>query len=84
MGLCGWLKGHRASDIDPACARALESAGSANPSLRAIRQHLSARNETVPAREQPASHPLIRELFVYGQFAQTQTTTQTTNTPSDP
>lgn len=78
MGLCGWLRGRRSTDIDQACAQALECAGSANPSLRAIRTHLSAPRATgAPMREPPASHPLIRELFVYGQFVTAQTSPPT-------
>jgi transposase len=80
QGLCSLLKKHRVNQVEQACAKALEHSNGSNPSLRAIRQHLS-----IPGPSEPvsgtSSHPIVRELFVYGQFVQTQTTT-TTPTPS--
>lgn len=71
MGLCALLKKHRASHLEQACVQALEHAGSGNPALRAIRQHLLAQQ---PSTQPSPSHPLIRELFVYGQFIQANAT----------
>jgi hypothetical protein len=69
MGMTHLLKTHRASHLEQACIQALEHCAAANPSLRAIRQHLPA-----PGQDPEPGHPIIRELFVYGQFVQTQTT----------
>lgn len=74
MGLCALLKRHRARDIERACLAALETSGSANPALRHIRAQLASLSATEPT-QQPAKatpHPLIRELFIYEQFVQTQ------------
>jgi transposase len=70
MGMTHLLKTHSASHLEQACIAAQEHSAADNPSLRAIRQHLPA-----PGHDSAASHPIIRELFVYGQFVQTQTTT---------
>ena len=73
MGLCALLKKHAAKNIEQACAQALECAGSNNPALRTIRQHLCAQ---AVQPNQPEPNPLIRELFVYEQFIQNQTQKQ--------
>jgi transposase len=80
MGLCALLRKHRSSHIDAACAKAIETSCSSNPALRTIRQHIP----NLPTQLTQAStphHPLIRELFVYDQFVQTQTTNTNNNTP---
>jgi hypothetical protein len=69
MGRNHLLNKHRASHIEQACLQALEHSAGNNPSLRTIRLHLPA-----PDNAPEASHPIVRELFVYGQFVQTQTT----------
>lgn len=69
MGMTHLLKTHRASHVEQACIAALEHSAADNPSLRTIRQHLPALGQ----HPEP-SHPIVRELFVYGQFVQTQTT----------
>jgi transposase len=77
MGMSHLLKKHRASHLEQACIKALEHSAADNPSLRTIRQHLPSLGQ-----DPEPSHPIIRELFVYGQFVQTQTTnTQSTITP---
>ena len=78
MGLCALLKKHSARTIEQACIQALEHSGSSNPALRNIRQHLSTQQPDKPS--QPTSHPLIRELFIYGEFIQNQTKSTTTST----
>ena len=83
MGIARLLNKHTASHIDQACSQALENSNGNNPSLRSIGQHLPAQTNPTSAQSQPASHPIIRELFVYGQFVQSQTDTQThTTTPT--
>ena len=82
QGLCALLKAHRSHHIEQACTQALEASGSSNPGLHHIKTHLTtlSQDQDHAQSSQAPSHPLIRELFVYGQFVQTQTTTTTTTT----
>jgi transposase len=78
MGLCALLKKHGASRVEQACHQALEYSGSSNPTLSTIRSHLDSQPKQNNQPPQPPN-PLIRELFIYGQFIQNQTNDTTSN-----